>query len=176
MRPLLILLLTAITASSQAQKITGSAKDENGIPLAGATVSLIKDSSTVKLAVTNEKGLFSFSGITQGNYALMATYVGYKPAVSSKFSFSSLDVAVQDLKLSKIPASLNNLNVVAKKPMVEAKADRTILNVEGTLNAVGSNALELLVNHRVYCLIRTIILAWQAKMVCRFTLITGRRP
>ena len=28
--------------------------------------------------------------------------------------------------------------------MVEVKADKTILNVEGTINAVGSNALELL--------------------------------
>jgi hypothetical protein len=28
--------------------------------------------------------------------------------------------------------------------MVEVKADKTILNVEGTINATGSNALELL--------------------------------
>src|SRR5204862_628487 len=49
-----------------------------------------------------------------------------------------------DIKTSKVPDNLSNVNVVAKKPMVEVKADKTIVNVEGTINAVGSNALELL--------------------------------
>ncbi len=39
---------------------------------------------------------------------------------------------------------MSNVTVTAKKPMVEVKADKTILNVEGTINATGSNALELL--------------------------------
>ncbi|HMD00875.1 MAG TPA: outer membrane beta-barrel protein, partial [Ferruginibacter sp.] len=46
--------------------------------------------------------------------------------------------------MSKIAGNLNNVTVTANKPMVEVKADKTILNVEGTINAVGSNALELL--------------------------------
>ena len=49
-----------------------------------------------------------------------------------------------ELKLSKQTESLGNVTVVASKPIVEVKADKTILNVEGTINAVGSNALELL--------------------------------
>ena len=146
MRILLLLLLTATTIFSQAQQISGLAKDESGAPLNRATVSLIKatDSSTIKLAVTNVTGSYSFSGIREGNYKVLVSYVGYKPAFSPKFSFSSSDVAVPELKLSKIPGNLSNVNVTAKKPMVEVKADRTILNVEGTINATGSNALELL--------------------------------
>ncbi|HEV8285775.1 MAG TPA: outer membrane beta-barrel protein [Chitinophagaceae bacterium] len=144
MRPLFILLLTASTVFSQAQQINGFAKDENGAPLNGATVSLMKDSSTVKLAVTKANGSYSFSGIKEGNYKVLASFVGYKPAFSSTFSLSSSDVTVPELKLNKIAGSLSNVNVTAKKPMVEVKADKTILNVEGTINAVGSNALELL--------------------------------
>jgi hypothetical protein len=144
MRFLLILLLTAGTISSQAQQINGLAKDENGASLNGATVSLMKDSSTIKLAVTKSNGNYSFTGIKEGNYKVLVSYIGYKSAVSPIFSFSSSDVTVPELKLSKIPGNLSNVNVTAKKPMVEVKADKTILNVEGTINAMGSNALELL--------------------------------
>ena len=40
--------------------------------------------------------------------------------------------------------TLENVNIISKKPLVEVKADRTIINVEQSINATGSNALELL--------------------------------
>lgn len=146
MRILLIILLTAITLFSQAQQINGLAKDENGTPLGGVTVSLIKatDSSIIKLAVTKPDGVYSFSATREGNYKVRASYVGYKTAFSPGFSFSSSDITVPEFKLSKMAGNLGNVTVTANKPMVEVKADKTILNVEGTINAVGSNALELL--------------------------------
>jgi Outer membrane protein beta-barrel family/Carboxypeptidase regulatory-like domain len=146
MRYLLLPLFFTIAISSRAQQINGLAKDDSGTPLAGATVSLIKstDSSTVKLAITKDNGSFSFLGVREGNYKVIVSHVGYKATPSQKFSFGSSDVTLPELKLNKLPGNLNNVNVTAKKPMVEVKADKTILNVEGTINAVGSNALELL--------------------------------
>jgi len=146
MRSILLLLLTTTTVFTQAQQINGLAKDENGAPLAGATISLMRttDSSIIKLAVTKADGAYSFSGIKEGNYKTKASYIGYKPFFSPSFSFNSSDVTVPELKLSKISGTLENVTVTSQKPMVEVKADKTILNVEGTINAVGSNALELL--------------------------------
>ena len=146
MRLLLLLVLTATSVFSQAQQINGLAKDENGTPLNGATVSLLraKDSSVIKLAVIKSGGVYDFSGIKEGNYKVLVSHIGYKPAFSPAFSFSSSDVSVPELKLFKIPGNLSNVNVTARKPMVEVKADKMILNVEGTINATGSNALELL--------------------------------
>lgn len=143
---LLLILLTATSVFSQAQQVNGLTKDENGAPLNGATASLIKanDSSTIKLAITKENGSYIFSGIKEGNYKVLVTYIGFKSAFSPGFSFSSSDVTVPELKLSKITGNLSNVTVTAQKPMVEVKADKMILNVEGTINAVGSNALELL--------------------------------
>ena len=146
MRTILLLVLTATTLFTQAQQINGLAKDDNGTALGGATISLMRvtDSAVIKLAVTKPDGSYSFSGIKEGNYKLLASYVGYKPAFSPKFSLGGSDVTVAELKLSKISGNLNNVTVTANKPMVEVKADKTILNVEGTINAVGSDALELL--------------------------------
>ena len=146
MRLLFLLLLATTTSVVQAQQISGAAKDASGVPLSGATISLLKasDSSVVKLAVSKENGAFTFTGIREGNYRVSASFVGYKPSVSTAFSLSSADVTVPEFKLNKLASGLNNVTVVARKPIVEVKADKTILNVEGTINAVGSNALELL--------------------------------
>lgn len=146
MRLLLLLLLTSTALFSQAQQINGLVKDESGTPLNGVTVSLLKatDSTAIKLAVTKENGAYLFFGIKEGNYKVLVTYVGYKPAFSPKFLFSSSEVTVPELKMSKMPGTLSKVTVTAQKPMVEVRADKTILNVEGTINAVGSNALELL--------------------------------
>ena len=146
MRKIFLLLLTATTLFTQAQQINGLAKDENGTPLGGATISLMRatDSAVIKLAVTKADGAYTFSGIKEGSYKMLASYIGYQPASSPSFSFSSTDVTVPELKLYKISGTLSNVTVTSQKPMVEVKADKTILNVEGTINAVGSNALELL--------------------------------
>ena len=146
MRLLFTLLLTATTFFSQAQQINGSAKSESGQGLNGATVSLIKanDSSIIKLAITKTDGSYSFSGIKEGNFKVLVTNVGYNRAFSSNFPFNTSDVIVPELKLSKITGNLATVNVIAEKPMVQVKADKTILNVEGTINSIGSNALDLL--------------------------------
>jgi iron complex outermembrane receptor protein len=144
MRILFLLLLAITSIFAYGQQVNGLARDENGIPLNGATVSLIKDSSVVKLAVTKADGSYNFSGIKEGRYKIMISYVGYKPAMSAAFSLSATSISMPELKLAKMAAGLNNVTVTARKPMVEVRADKTILNVEGTINAVGTNALELL--------------------------------
>jgi hypothetical protein len=146
MKSILVLLLTAITLLTQAQQINGFAKDENGSPLSGTTISLHKasDTSVVKLAVSKENGAYTFNGIKEGNYRVSASHIGYKTSFSAPFALSASEITLPEFKLMKIDGGLSNVTVTAKKPMVEVKADKTILNVEGTINAVGSNALELL--------------------------------
>ena len=146
MRLLFLLLLTATSTLLNAQLVSGVAKDETGSPINGTTISLHRasDSAVVKLAVSKENGAYSFSGIKEGNYRVSASHIRYKTSFSEIFTFSGSDVNAPELKLSKQTESLGNVTVVASKPIVEVKADKTILNVEGTINAVGSNALELL--------------------------------
>jgi len=146
MRTIFLLLLTSTTFCAQSQMISGIAKDENGSPLVGTTISLHKaaDSAVVKLAVSKENGVFIFSGISEGNYKVSASNVGYKTVFSEAFTVAASEVMVPELRLSKLATALSNVTVTSTKPIVEVKADKTILNVEGTINAIGSNALELL--------------------------------
>ncbi|RYY43582.1 MAG: TonB-dependent receptor, partial [Chitinophagaceae bacterium] len=129
-----------------AQKLSGIIKDEGGKPLPGATVALVKasDSAVVKFAVTKADGLYSFAGIPAGSYRVKTSFTGYSNSFSDLVDVQAADVSVADITLKKLAGDLNAVVVTAKKPIVEIKADKTILNVEGTINSVGSDALELL--------------------------------
>lgn len=138
-------LLLLVIASGYGQSISGLVKDEQGKPLAGASVSLRKsDSGVVKLAVSSSTGEFRFEAINAGKYIVSGTFIGHTESFSVPFIFNGSDFKLKDLLLAKISGSMKEVTVIAKKPPVEVKADKMILNVEGSANAVGQDALELL--------------------------------
>lgn len=128
-----------------AQQIKGVVRDEKGNVVSAATVSLLnaRDQSVVKLALTN-KGAFHFDLIKQDSFLVGVSYVGYQPVFSQKFAFKGETITLPDLIFKTPVSSMQGITVVARKPIVEVKADKTVLNVEGTINATGSDALELL--------------------------------
>jgi iron complex outermembrane receptor protein len=143
----MVLPLFACIAMTNAQQITGNIKDEQGKALSGATITLkkAKDSAIVKLGTTNTTGQYTFIDIAAGKYFVTTSYVGYMPASSPAFEAgSSGNVSVPDITLAKVSGNLKEVVVTTRKPMIEVKADKTILNVEGSVNAVGQDALELL--------------------------------
>ena len=147
MRKLLLgMFATAMTLVAGAQKISGTVKEDNGKTSNGATIVLLKakDSSTVKLAATKEDGRFQFEEIAPGNYILKVSHVGFTPKYSTSIALAGDDVAVPAITLQKLSAELQGVTVSAQKPMVEMKADKMIVNVEGTINAIGNDGLELL--------------------------------
>ncbi|MEP7318951.1 MAG: TonB-dependent receptor [Panacibacter sp.] len=140
-----LLFLCAFTVS--AQNISGIVKDADGKNIANANVSLLneKDSSVIKLAVSGKDGVYKFTSIKDGRYFASISYVGFKAACSPVFEVvGNGDVNVAAVTLSKLSGELKNVTVTAKKPMIEVRADKTIFNVENSINAVGSDALELL--------------------------------
>lgn len=143
----LILILAAVTSLSlNAQQISGVAKDADGKPVSGATISLLKDTgrAILKFVVSKETGTYVFENVKPGRYRVSASHVGFAPAVSSVFETDGETASAPELRLAKATAQMNSVTVTATKPIVEVKADKTVLNVEGTINSVGSDALELL--------------------------------
>ena len=141
-------LFTTITAFAQSSsKVSGQINDNNGKPLAAATIMLqkAKDSSLVKTAVTNASGNYEITAVKPGSYFVTATSAGIKKTTSPVFEVKENENATAPL-LTAQPATkdLAGVTVTSAKPMVEVRADKTILNVEGTINAVGNDALELL--------------------------------
>ena len=142
----LFLLLTGAMAQN-AGKISGTiVKTEK--PAEGATISLLraKDSATVKLSAANKEGAFVFENIAYGKYLISVTAVGSKKAWSSPIELSSSASTVQlpTINLVALSKDLGDVTVTAKRPLIEQKIDRTILNVEASITNIGTSALEVL--------------------------------
>ncbi len=149
-----LLAATAIGMSSFAQsanggKISGSIKDGgNQKIIDAASVSLLKakDSSLVKVAVTDNSGNFSFENVKEGNYLVLATSIGHSKSYSQAIGISSTALSANVGVLQLIPEekALKEVSVTAKKPLIERKLDRTIVNVDASITSTGSTALEVL--------------------------------
>ena len=130
----------------KAQKITGVVNDATDKPQEFATVMLMKaqDSTLVKGAATDEKGQFEIEDVANGQYFINVSIVGFKNYASKSFDVNGSNVNLDPIKLQTLDQELKEVTVVARKPMIEVKADRTVFNVEGSPNATGLSALELL--------------------------------
>ncbi|MEO7305850.1 MAG: outer membrane beta-barrel family protein [Ferruginibacter sp.] len=147
-----LLAAMSIAIGSYAQsgaKVTGSIKDGgNQKIIDAASVSLLKakDSSLVKVAVTDKDGNFSFENVKEGNYLVLATSIGhsktYSPAIA--ITANNLSASVGVLQLVQSEKSLKEVVVNSKRPLIERKLDRTIVNVDASITSTGSTALEVL--------------------------------
>lgn len=148
--PRFLILLFALPLYSFAKSgtlIEGQIKDPKGISIPYATVMLLqaKDSSLVKGDITDMQGHFSFDDIVPGNYFLNTSVVGFKKYYSSLLTISASSNSINEtIQLQESEKNLKEVKVLGKKPMIEIKADKTVFNVESSINATGSNALELL--------------------------------
>ena len=147
---LLIVFALAISTQSFAQKktnVTGSVKDNSGKALAAASVSLLqaKDSSLVKADISGANGQFDIVSSKSGKFLLSYTIVGFEKKFSEAFDLQEGQTYnAGSATLQPTVKKLQDVTVTARKPMIEIKADKTIFNVESSINATGSNALELL--------------------------------
>jgi iron complex outermembrane recepter protein len=146
MRHLIVVFFTGLFAFNSNAQVTGTTKDALGAAVKGATINLLKakDSSLVKLAVSNNNGVYSFTNVAAGDYLVKASFTEYQPAFSAAFAVNDAAISLPALQLNKLTGNLKSVVVTSQKPMVEMKADKMIVNVEGTINAVGTDALELL--------------------------------
>jgi hypothetical protein len=147
MRNVIVLFMALLlTGFVHAQTISGNVKDDQGKNAAGASVALKKarDSSVVKLGITNAEGRYEFAGIHPGKYFINVSHVGFTSFTTPAFEVSGGGYSVPDAALTKASGNLKEVVVTSRKPIIEVKADKIVMNVEGSINAVGQDALELL--------------------------------
>lgn len=148
----LIVVLSTFVLSFQAvaqdgAKAAGKITDKQNKGLASVTVSLLNatDSSLVKTAVSNAEGQFEISAPKTGTYLLSFAGMGYEMKYSGPVELTegqTKTIAAESMTVSAV--KLQGVTVNSKIPMIEVKADKTVFNVEASINSTGSNALELL--------------------------------
>ena len=147
---LLFILAFMLAASANAQtksKVSGNVVDEKQKAIDFATVSILssKDSAVVKTTSTDSAGTYRFEKVASGDYLIAIHFFGYKKWVSKVMPITAdQTVIIPTVTLAYDSKILNEVSVTAKKPFIERRADKLIVNVEGSSVAVGNTALEVL--------------------------------
>ena len=140
----LFLPQTSLGQQTLKAKLTGQAET----PLSFANVAILQqtDSSQYKGLLADVDGGVEVS-LAAGEYILRATYVGYE-AYFRAFELSPekdmLDLGI--LSLTEIATSLDEVEIVGEKSLVEMKLDKRVFNVSQDVTSRGANVLEILGN------------------------------
>lgn len=140
-------LFLVLSLQAQTASIKGQVQDDSHAPIAFANVVLYQaaDSALFKVEVTDELGFFALVNLPANTYYLEVRYIGVAPLRRSDIRITEgqqLDLGM--LALAPASVELAEAVVTASRALVEIKPDRTVFNVEGTINSIGSDAISLL--------------------------------
>jgi len=129
-------------------EISGKILDEKQAPLPFTSINLYwaKDTSLVKGSISNEKGEFVLASLPMGVYLIaIGDFIGEKE-YKGPFKIDSLHrmLMVDPFNYSPKVQQLNTVQVRGKKPLIERRSDKTILNITNSSLAAGNSALELI--------------------------------
>jgi outer membrane receptor protein involved in Fe transport len=149
---LIIIISIAIPFLTNAQikdsKVSGSVIDGSQKTIEASTITLlrVKDSSVVKMSVADKNGRFVFENIPAGSYFVSVTAIGHQKGFSETFDIGTEgnSISLKTIELIPQTKSMSGVEVVARKPLIEQKVDRTIVNVDAAVSNVGATALEVL--------------------------------
>lgn len=145
---LLTFLLACYWSSAQTGRITGKISDAEGRSVENANVMLLRsaDSALIKGTVSDSSGKYSFENIVNGGYIIMSSFAGMDPAFTQAFQIGSTggesDLGI--LFLNNSEGRLKEVAVVARKPMIEQKSDRLVINVANSITNSTGSALDVL--------------------------------
>ena len=145
---LTVLGVSIVSLAQTKGRVAGTVEDGSQKTIESATIALLreKDSSVAKVAAADKNGKFEFENVAEGKYLVGITAVGHKKGFSNTFEINSANSSIELKTISLVPQekALMGVTVAAKKPLIEQRIDRTIVNVEASVTNVGNSALEVL--------------------------------
>jgi hypothetical protein len=143
-----VFLLSSLQLEAKERiQLSGEVKDASGEILPFANVALLEAGSEklVTGSVSDDQGRFTISTSQTGKFKLKVSSIGFETFESEVFELadgSSKDFGT--IALEEEIAALGEVTVRSSRPEVVIQADKTIVNVEGTVMAEGSTALDVI--------------------------------
>lgn len=137
-------------SSLSAQKAHGSIKDaqtSEALLFANIVLVRVSDSSQVTGTSSDGNGKFLFQKISKGSYFIQASTLGYHLGNSMMFEIktTSDEIDLGSIMLSPTSVQLNEVEIRAKKPLMEMAPGKIIMNVaEHLASQTAENAFEML--------------------------------
>ncbi len=137
--------LLSLTFTQAQHTIKGKLADEAGSAIESVVVSLFTSDkvSFVKATVSLPDGTFVLKNVPSGVFYLEAKSLGLKDVQLTELVVES-DLELGELIMASSSEKLGEVTITAEKPMVQVMADKTVFNVQNTINSVGDTGFELL--------------------------------
>ncbi len=133
MKKILLGLLMLISLTASAETVKGTVTDTHKQPIPFATVSILSaDSTLLTGTITDDDGHYSIE-VSARAYIIQASFVGYHTAFGGP-----------DFVLHEETERLAEVEVKAKKPLIERQMDKLVVNVSASPLSAGSNGNDIL--------------------------------
>ena len=135
MRKVLLGIVLLLAVSVSAETVRGRVTDMRGDAMPFVTISVLaQDSSLLTGAITDERGEWEVELPEDGKGVIVqASYVGYRTAFGGP-----------NFILQEETAQLKEVDVKAKKPLIERQMDKLVVNVSASPLSAGSNGNDIL--------------------------------
>lgn len=134
-------------AATELSTISGKVVDEKGQSVPFANVALVEFATGNLLTgdVTQEDGSFEIESIHAGKMLLVISSIGYQTFKSEPFDLApGTTKSFDEIRISEEMGNLQEVTVKASRPEIIVEADKTTVNVEGTVLAEGNTALDVI--------------------------------
>ncbi|MGY6520325.1 MAG: outer membrane beta-barrel protein [Mongoliitalea sp.] len=134
-------------AATELSTISGKVVDEKGQGVPFANVALVEFATGNLLTgdVTQEDGSFEIESIHAGKMLLVISSIGYETFKTEAFDLVAGSNKVFDtIRIAEEMGNLQEVTVKASRPEIIVEADKTTVNVEGTVLAEGNTALDVI--------------------------------
>ena len=145
-----VLILFAQVATAQPSEdgdVTITVNNNQQQPLSLASVAMLKakDSSIVRTGMTDSSGKLVFENIPSGKYLFRITMVDHITQYAGPIEVSSGNANLPlTVTLLRSNASLQEVTISARRPLIRFAPDKTIVSVDNSITSTGANVLEVL--------------------------------
>jgi len=145
----IFLITNILTAADTKWQITGTIVEhqtEELIPYATIALYHKSDNTLVTGTMSNDDGVFIIEKISEGDYYLKFSFMGYK---DYSIDFITLNESEQLINIGKIylepnMEALTEISLTAKNAAIKSSVDKQVLNVSSNLLATGGTAVDAL--------------------------------
>lgn len=140
----LLTLIYALPAQSQNFSIAGSVETETQelIYMGEVMVRTKGDSLLIRGVITDERGEFLIKNIPNGVYILQVHFLGYT-TYTTEVIIENKDVEIGKIALSENSQQLSEVILEGRKPLLEKKINKTVLNIENSIYQKGEDGYRL---------------------------------
>jgi len=128
--------------------VSGSVTDDSGNSLPAVSILLLQasDSTLIRGQIAGPDGIFRVEKIAPGQYLVRASLMGFNDHLTSTFKLTTTtgEHNLGVLTMQENTNTLNEVEIVAEKPLYEQKIDRLVVNVSNSATSAGATALEVL--------------------------------